>query len=251
MRKNLCRPMTGGGRILKSVNEMKIDHTPWTPEPSRADRDIAWKSKRNGNGSTIVDGRVVMAGSFNELSGILLLRSRIGVAEIVEQVKFDWIDDGGKDRLTYIDAVVTMEDGSRIGYTMKPFANVKGEFLREIPLIAYHARATGFLDDFRLLTDRDMDPVEVYNATMMHGMRRPDVEADAAAARVVNAMAYKATVGELRDEIGLGNRGFRAIVRLLKSHHLRLVKPERIDLPTLVYKSARVEPDEPACRDAA
>ena len=85
-----------------------------------------------------------------------------------------------------------------------------------------------FADEVVVMTERDIDPVELFNAEMMHEMRRPDLEADAAARRVMGELAASVQIQDLVEVINLGARGFRAVVRLIRSHDLELTNKVRI-----------------------
>jgi hypothetical protein len=134
------------------------------------------------------------------------------------------------------DIYVKQTDGTAVAYTVKLEARVKGDFLRDIAWIAAQARASGFVSEVRLLSDTDLNQIELHNARLMHGMRASDLEADSAAATVFNAMSGISRLMDLSSRIGLGAYGFRALIRLIRSHQLHLVHHEKITHASEVYK---------------
>lgn len=217
-------PLSGGRRL---------------PTDSLGDRYTPLASKGHFTGHLVVGdgaGVVVETESYLELSWCLCLLARAETVSLVEQTAFEWHDRDGEWHTHYFDIFVTRTDGTAVAYTVKPEARVKGDFLRDIAWIAAQARASGFASDVRLLSDADLDQVELHNARLMHGMRVPDPEADSAAATVCKVMSGISTLADLSSCIGLGAHGFRALIRLIRSHHLRLVHHEKINRASEVYK---------------
>ena len=222
------------------------------PLPSTADRPVAISSTTHfcghvvigdGSGRGTVSGapaRVVQVESHLELCWCLCLSLRSDIADLREQVGFDWFDEHGKYHTHYFDLFVTRTDGTRIACAIRPLARTGGRFGRQMPRIAEQARRSRFADDVRLLTDRDLDPVELHNAWLLHGARVGDPQADVIAADVFAAMSGTVTLAELTARTGLGATGFRALLRLVRSGHLRLFRTERITSATSVYKGSNL-----------
>lgn len=111
---------------------------------------------------------------------------------------------------------------------------VKSEYRRLHPevqseLAQIAAQVTSdFADEVVVMTECDIDPVEYFNAEIMHEMRHADFGADAAARATMGEISATAQIQNLVDKIGLGARGFRAIVRLIRSHELELANKARI-----------------------
>ncbi|GGF71083.1 hypothetical protein GCM10011402_24560 [Paracoccus acridae] len=152
-----------------------------------------------------------------------------------EQVAFEWQAAPRKSRTHYFDLLVEQVDGRRIAYPVKPEVRLTPKFMAEIAQVAQQAKMSGFVDDVRLLTDVDLDPIELSNARLTYGMRKPDAEADAAAADVLAGSAGVASLGELTARIGLGARGYRALIRLVRKGRLRSVRHERLTHDTEVF----------------
>lgn len=209
------------------------------PTNSRGNRRVPLLSKGHFTGHIVAGngaGVVVETESYLELNWCLCLLSREETVSLVEQVAFEWHDRDGEWRTHYFDMVVTQRDHRAIAYTVKPEAKVTDGFQREVAWIAAQARTSGFASDVRLLSDTDLDPVELHNAQLLHGLRVPDPEADTAAVSVFNAMSGVSTLADLSVRIGLDARGFRALIRLIRSHHLHLVHHEKINHISEVYK---------------
>lgn len=222
------------------------------PEASTAGRAVASKSNNHfcghavfGDGSgrgafTGSAARVVQMESFTELRWGLCLSLRPDIADLREQVPFEWFDEDGVCHTHFFDFLVVRTDGARIACAVRAAARTGGRFAKNMPRIAAQVRDRGFAVDVRLLSDEDLDPVEVGNAWLLHGLRAPDPEADTVAAGVLAAMSGLVSLQELTDRTGLGVAGFRALLRLVRSHHLRLVRPEPITRNTVVYKGSNL-----------
>jgi hypothetical protein len=209
------------------------------PSHSLGNRYIALSSKGHFTGHVVLGdgaGVVVETESYLELSWCLCLIARPETASLVEQVAFEWYDRDGVWHTHYFDIYVKETDGSAMAYTVKPEARVSDDFWREMEQIAAQARASGFVRDVRLLSDQAIDKVELHNAQLLHGLRVRDPEADIAAEAVVRKMSGISTLASLSNCIGLEARGFRALIRLIRSHHLQLVQHEKIDPTTEVCK---------------
>lgn len=213
--------------------------------PSLGNRKIAKSSKGHFIGWLTVgsgkDRRIVQFESHLEFCWCLCLVTQPGTHSLVEQVEFVWEFEAAygeiKSAPHYFDFVVTQSDGRRIAYDVRPVAGYCGDLARDLPHIRVQAIAAGFVDEVFLLTDEDLDPVMLANADLLYSVRHPDPEADKSARALVTAMSTPTTLGALVADLGLGAMGRRAILRLIGSHHLRLVKHEPISNAALLYKA--------------
>lgn len=207
------------------------------PHASWADRDVPLSVKNRSTGHLVVGtgpGRVLQTDSHLEMKVALLLSARRDVDTIEEQVAFPWRDRAGKDRTHFFDFRVTLVTGRRVAITVKAAAVVaKGRFLPKFRPIA-RAVTPAFADDVRLMTDRDINPIALANATLFHAYRTPDPEADTAAAQVTAELLGAARLGALTAAMGLGPRGYRALVRRIRHGQLVLLTPQRISAESLV-----------------
>jgi len=174
------------------------------------------------------EGRTMDIESNTELRVALVTIARSDVVGLENQVPFNWVGPGGKSATHHFDFRVLMADGRRRAIMVKSeYRRRQLKVQKELAQIA--AQVTpDFADDVVVMTERDIDPIELFNAEMMHEMRRADPEADAAARRAVGEIFASVQVQDLVEAIGLGARGFRAVVRLIRSHELTLINKVRI-----------------------
>ncbi len=201
------------------------------PARLQIDRTIAKGRREHFTGQFTFgpdEGKTMDIESNTELRVALVVLSRPGVVDLENQVPFHWVKSDGKSATHHFDFRVLMADGTRRAIMVKSeYRRRQAKVLRELTQIA--AQVTpNFADEVVLMTERDIDPVEFYNAEMMHEMRRPDPEADAAARRSMREIVASVQIQDLITAIGLGARGFRAIVRLIRSKDLKLINKERI-----------------------
>lgn len=209
-------------------------------QPSLAKRNLSGSSRNHLTGFIVFgdgQGRVVGSESHLEFNYALCLAAHPDTVDLHEQVPFEWRDLNGKLRDHHFDFVVTRADGKRIAYTVKPMVWCKGEFAETIPHIAHQARNSGLFTDVRLLSDADLDQVLLFNAKLLHACRAVVREHDEAARLVLQAMSGVTTLGALVAQTGLQGDGFRALVRLIRTRHLRLRDHERISYDAAVYKA--------------
>lgn len=210
------------------------------PEISRGKRKTQVGSTRHFSGGLILgDGSGVRLGteSHGETNATLVLSARMTTSDIVEQVAFDWYDDDGVYHTHFIDLVVTQTDGLEIGYAVRPWARASDKYIVKLARIKEQAIDQGFLDDFLLFTEDDVCPVELHNAQLFHSVRRPDYFADPVAEDIVRSSSGIVTVDALVEQSQLGGMGFRAVVRLIRSGHLQMVRYERIERSSEVFKA--------------
>jgi len=121
-----------------------------------------------------------------------------------------------------------------VALAVKPWAKLDtGGFRDRMWRIAAQVN-DAFAHEVKIVTERDLDPVELHNAQLFHAMRAPDPEADAAAEALVAPLIGAVTLAELAARIGLGPRGLRALVRRVAQHRLRPLRHGRITPQTLV-----------------
>ena len=174
------------------------------------------------------EGETMDVESNTELRVALVTLARSDVVGLENQVPFEWIGPDGKTATHHFDFRVLMANGSRKAIMVKSeYRRLQAKTRLELAQIA--AQVTpDFADEVVVMTERDVDPVEYFNAEIMHEMRHPDFEADAAARAAMVEMVATAQIQDLVDRIGLGARGFRAILRLIRSYELELVNKVRI-----------------------
>lgn len=208
------------------------------PAPSLAARKMSIASKGHFTGHLIVrDGeheRIVEVESHLEMLWAIYLLSLPCVDTIIEQAAFDWVDAHGKARIKYFDFLVVLRDGRRLACEVKPSKRLEsGRVVAELRQISAQL-VPEFADEVRLLTEKGLDPISLYNAEMFMGMRDADPEVDNAALSEVRKLRGTATMADLTRLIARGARGFRALVRLIMNQILRVVGHERIAPATRV-----------------
>lgn len=201
------------------------------PERLRTSRKIAKGRRTHFTGQFTFgpdEGRTMDIESHTELCAALVTIVRPDVVGLENQVPFEWVEPNGKTATHHFDFRVLMADGRRRAIMVKSeYRRRQPKVQRELAEIAAQVTPE-FADDVQVMTERDIDPVELFNAEMMHEMRRPDPEADAAARRVMGEIVASVQIQDLVTAIDLGARGFRAVVRLLRSHELQLINKARI-----------------------
>lgn len=208
------------------------------PEPSRAKRDIASKSKGHCTAYAVLgddNGAVVQAESWTELRCLVALNARREVVEIEEQVNFHFGWNG--ESLHVFDMIGYFRDGSKLAYTVKPEERLtSGSFLAQMREVAWWVREVGFADGVRLLTERTFSKAEISNAMMMSAVREADPEADDAAAAIVSSLWEERSLRDLTLELRLGQRGYRALIRQMRLGRLVLLAPQLITPKSLVTR---------------
>ncbi|KEJ89010.1 hypothetical protein [Sulfitobacter donghicola] len=213
------------------------------PEASSGNRSTQVGSSYHFTGQIIVGdgpGRCLGTESHLEMKGALILSTRPETAAIFDQIVFEWYDDDGVYHKHFIDLVVQQCDGKWVGYAVRPTKYATAEYIAKLARIKAQAMLQGFLSDFRLFTEEDVDPTELFNAKLLHSVRVTDPDADEIAKRVVSTCSGVTAIGTLVAETGLDGMGFRAIVRLIRSGHLKLVQHERITHATELFKAQEV-----------
>jgi len=209
------------------------------PEQSAGHRDTAVGSSHHLTGRLVIGeghGRRLGFESHLEAKAAMILAARGETVSLVEQFLTNWTDELGKALRHFVDFVQTKVDGERIGYAVRPTARVSHEYLLKLAHIKEQAVAGGILSDFRLFTEKEVCPVEMANASQFHAVRRPDPFGDKIATEVVRNLSGVATIGQLTDAIGLDGMGFRALVRLIRSGELEMVRHEVISRQSQVIK---------------
>lgn len=208
------------------------------PSPSRAERDIPVASKGhctafavigNGQGGT----QRVQAESYLELCHLMFLNSLPEVVDLREQVRFDY---GRRDENThFFDMFATFRDGTRIAYTVKPTVRLEsGRFLESMQLVAHWVKRKRFADNVCLLTDRDLDQVQLHNAELLSAPIASDTDAETAIRGTAAELQGAVSIRELVRATGLEQRAYRSALRLIRTGELALAKHERITPTTLV-----------------
>ena len=208
------------------------------PAESSAERNIATSSKGHCTVHTVLgtgSGVRFQAESHLEHCHYLVLNADRSIVRLDEQARFPYGDHNEREHV--FDVVATRTSGSRIAYTIKPEVRLRsGRFLAEMQTVVWWVHKKRFADDVRLLTDADLDEVELHNAKIIAAVRDPDPEADAIARNGVAAITGAMTLRDLTIATGLEARGYRALLRLIREGHLEPARRERMTPETLVQR---------------
>ncbi|MCR9151422.1 MAG: hypothetical protein NXH83_14720 [Rhodobacteraceae bacterium] len=211
---------------------MEPDGSISLPRPRDAARRIPMGKKRHFTGKMVVgedEGREFAFESNTERLVALVMLARHDVTNVENQVLFNWVDRAGKARKHFFDFRITLRDGTRIAVVVKaPHKATDAEFRMELSWLASQV-TPDFAHRVSLMTANDLDPVEIYNAGLIHSVREPDPEPDAAVRRVIAAIAGPVKIADVVDASGWPGRGFRSVVRLVRSRELELADPGRIE----------------------
>ncbi len=208
------------------------------PEPSLADRNIAWASKGHCSIHAVLgddDGVHIQAESWLEMRHFYLLNADPNILKFREQALFNFGPD--LKRRHFFDAFATTRAGTTIAYTVKPEVRlISGNFLGAMQEIAWWVKKLDFADETRLLTEADVDPVALHNAQVIAAARASDPEAEAVARHVIGDMIGSCSLRDLTNATAMQARGYRALLRLIRLGALNVVPFCRITPQALVCK---------------
>lgn len=216
------------------------DQEPITlPGASRAMRNVPAASSAHCTVTAVLGdgaGQRMQGESWLETSAQYLLNAMPNVVAIQEQVLFFYGWKPEEERQHVFDIIATLQDGLKIGFTVKPEARlVSGRFLEEMQEVSWWAVEKGFVDEVRLITERDIDNIDLRNAQVLAAVREADPEADALALSFIDGLPVGAghSLRRLTIDIGMQGRGYRALLRLIRNGMLRpmsrgLIGPEMV-----------------------
>ena len=195
---------------------------------------------RNGGPNDIGRGsdQVMEVESHLEMNLALILSMRPEITDLENQVLFPWSRSQNSDKKRhYFDFRVNFIDGFRAAVMVKQSRKLLcPEFCAEAREIASKV-TPDFADDVIIMTELDVDPVEIHNATFLDSLKEADPEADAAARRAMRSLLGARPISDIVRDVGLSGRGFRAVGRLLRRGEIALTKLERITPESLVYRA--------------
>ena len=206
------------------------------PAQSRGDRGIANASTAHCTAFTVLgenSGTRFQAESHLELCHLQIEATRPDVAAVQEQVLFTYGRQNEKRH--FFDMVVTKASGERIAYTVKPEARLKsGRHVEEMRTITWWVQEQGFAKSVHLLTEADIDRVSLHNANINTALRDTDPEAEEAARVVASGLRGAVPLNQLTQQVGLAERGYRALLQLVSAGELAPLHSEQITPETLV-----------------
>ena len=209
------------------------------PEPQAAARQVAMGAKHHFSGTLVCgadEGRAVDVESHLEMQVALVMLARRDVIHLETQVPSAWVDMHGTPKTHFFDFRLTLRDGTRVALVVKYAKKAQQREFRDITARIATQVTPAVADRVFVMTERDIDPIELHNAELLHSCRAPDPEVDAAARRLVMNISGSARIDTLVRKLEFGGRGFRAIVRLLRSHELDLARHDRISPEAFVRR---------------
>lgn len=210
------------------------------PSESSAERNIDKSSAFCASGQVVIGtnpGRLIQLESDLEYKVALILSVNPDLADLREQVCFVWSDHDGKSRRHFFDFVTTNKNGERTAVIVKEASRLKSDRLQlEIKMIGAQA-VNGFVDRVIVVTQRDIDPVDLHNAKLMHETRHADLEADQAAETAISSLVGAASIADLTAALAMGSRGFRALTRLIRKQVLVLLCHEVVTHSSFVRRA--------------
>jgi len=208
------------------------------PGRSRATRAISRRSKGAGR-AVLVGGRVprqILCESLLEHRAATILLARRDVADIWDQPPaVTYEDETGRHKHTF-DFLVELHDGRRIAIAVRPEHRAH-DLRKTVTTIA--AQIRDFADEFLVLTDAQLTPNRLHNATTILMARRgANPNADAKMHEIVRTLHGATTIEMLANTAGFDGEGYRAAVRLLDTGELELMRGvTRIGLKAMVQRA--------------
>ena len=213
------------------------------PQPSQAERDITGASSHHCVAHTVLgDGAGVhtQAESLLELCNLFLLNAMLNVVSLREQVRFHYGWDRDNYKQHIFDVVATLDCESRIAFAVKPEVRLQsGRFEAEMQEVTWWVYENGFADDVRIMSEADINPVDLRNAKILASVREADPDADAVVLEVVRGLPVGGgqSLRDLTLSTGMAARGYRSLIRLVRSGVLRLQQHEVIGPKTVVMNA--------------
>lgn len=197
----------------------------------------------------------IEAQSWLELCNIHLLNANRRVSHLKEQqvFRFGWNPRSLNKHI--FDVVAFMHDGLRIAYTVKPevflhrSSKRRGKdgrildnrsFLEKMGEIAWWAvEETRTYDDVRLITNADINQVDLRNAEIYARVREADPVALAEARRVVADLPDGGgkSLRDLTLDAGADPQVYRALLHLMRKGELRCIAHEIITPKSIVIRT--------------
>lgn len=230
---------------ISSVNAQEIDlfaNAVKLPSASSGARTILKSSAVRSSGQFVFGtnpGRLIQLDSYLEYNTALILSVQPDLADLRDQVCFSWFDKASKSHNHFFDFVTTSTTGEKTAVMVKEASRLNSERLqREIEMISAQA-VPNFVDRVVVVTQRDIDPIVLHNAKLLHEVRHADADADAdqAAKAMTSSLIGAASMADLTAAINMGSRGFRAIVRLIRSRCLQPLHHEILSYETMVRRA--------------
>ncbi|PJF08826.1 hypothetical protein [Pseudorhodobacter sp. MZDSW-24AT] len=134
----------------------------------------------------------------------------------------------------YLDYRATFRNGLRIGIAVKPsHIAKKPEFRAEMQAVA-QAAVPAVIDKLAIVTEQNINPVDLFNAKLFHAARRPVFCEDEAIREIRKKLPGPVTVEHLLTEGRSAGVTLFGVARAIHGQGLKLLRKERIALSALV-----------------
>ncbi len=211
--------------------------------PSQAERKIVVASRGHCTATAILGsgaGTKFQAESWLEFCVLLLLNAQEDVREFREQALFRY--GRRNEHKHYFDVLATLVTGKKIAIAVKPTVRlVSGRFLAEMQEVSWWVAKHRFADELRIVTERDIHPIDFHNAKVLAAVREPDPEADLAASALVSGLSAPRSLRALTIDLGLEARGYQSLLRLIRSGKLRPACREQLTPQSLVRRTGAIQ----------
>ena len=218
---------------------------PGATQASLATRQFSLRGRCNFRGEIVHDGRAVRFESLLEYHTSLVLLADQRVANLVEQPAA--IQYTAMDHCTHrhtFDFLVTLKDGRRIAVLVKPFRKANTIEFYDLIQRLKHALPGDFAVGIIVVTEANLSPARVADASLILAARSVvDPYADAVTLNAIRALSGRCSIGNVRDAINLGGRGFSSIIRAIDRGHLVVTDrwARRPLLPTQLRGDGRID----------
>lgn len=174
--------------------------------------------------------------SFGESKVIITLVVRPDFHDLAVQVgPVAFTNADGRLSQHFIDIVFTDTAGKRTAFLVKNRRRAACPKFQDAASRIAAAVVPQYADEVQIVTDEDLDPLEVLNASRFLYYRRfPDAEADARVRKVIDSLIAPAPIVQIMRMSGLGGRAYRSVFRAIFEGALIRCSGGEIDHWTLV-----------------
>jgi hypothetical protein len=156
------------------------------------------------------------------------------VIDIREQQRVDFVMDGQK-RWHYFDYMVTWRSGWRSALPVKYQKDIKPDLHAVLQAIS-DQHGDNIADDFRILTELDIDVVTIANSRQILSCARDfDYEAQDFILEELPRLGEQVSLRDLDALVGEGPRGSRAAMALIPSGHLAIDPGQPLSADALLW----------------
>ena len=226
-----------------SLDENSDKHLRKRPAKSRAVRPIPKSSKKHFVGELVFNRGFLPQrlgwGSLMEHNASLCMIYRPDFLDIEEQLAaLPFILPNGKPSRHFFDFRFTQKGGRRICISVKPERIATTYKYRAMIAEVKKAAVGNICDDVKTITERNIHPIMLHNATLFHAARDPEPKLDGDVVDCLKGMPNAISIEDFLETSGIGGRGFFSVARALRFGQAHLVNFERIQSCSLIESKA-------------